>query len=207
VNLSIVILIQKLQPVFAIILAALLLKERLPGTFFIWSGTAVAGAYLMTFGIQLPDFATGDKTVYAAGFALLAAFSFASSTVFSKRALRNISFEFGTYLRFLFTAVIMIIVVLSSGALPRIGEISEIQIYTFLIIAFTSGGLAIFLYYYGLKNISASVATIAELAFPLTAVLLEYFIRDNILDAVQWLGVLFLMIAIFRVTKVNMKTP
>ncbi len=35
VNLSVVILIQKLQPLFALSLAAIILKERLPGKFFL----------------------------------------------------------------------------------------------------------------------------------------------------------------------------
>ena len=38
VNLSIVVLIQKLQPVFAISLAAIFLKEKLPKEFFLWAG-------------------------------------------------------------------------------------------------------------------------------------------------------------------------
>ena len=36
-------------------------------------------------------------------------------------------------------------------------------------------GFAIFFYYYGIKQISASVSTICELAFPLTAVHLSIF--------------------------------
>lgn len=93
VNLSIVILIQKLQPVFAIILAALFLQERPPRQFFLWAILAIIGAYLMTFGINMPNLDTGDKTVVAALFALLASFSFGSSTVLSKRALKNVGFE------------------------------------------------------------------------------------------------------------------
>ena len=97
VNLSIVILIQKLQPVFALSLAGLLLKEKLPKIFFLWAFLAITGAYFMTFGFSLPNFLTGDKTLVAAGFSLIAAISFSSSTVFSKRALRYVEFEMGTY--------------------------------------------------------------------------------------------------------------
>ena len=51
VNLSIVILIQKLQPVFAITFAILLLKEKPAKSFYGWAALAVIGAYLVTFGI------------------------------------------------------------------------------------------------------------------------------------------------------------
>lgn len=200
VNLSVVILLQKLQPVFAITLAAIFLKESLSKKFFLWSALAIIGAYFMTFGTRLPDFATGDKTTIAAMFALIAALSFSSSTVLSKRALRNVSFEMGTYLRFVFSSIIMFVIAGTTGDIASISDISVKQIIIFLIIAFTTGGAAIFLYYYGLKRISASVAAICELAFPLTAVLLEYFIRGNILDVVQWMGAGVLLLSILKVS-------
>ena len=203
VNLSVVILLQKLQPVFAITLAAIFLKEKLPVQFFFWAALAIIGAYFMTFGTKLPVLSTGDKTAAAALFALIAAFSFSSSTVLSKRALRNVSFEMGTYLRFLLSAFIMLVLVISLGDINSITEITSKQAAIFLIIAFTTGGLAIFLYYYGLKRITASVAAICELAFPLTAVAFEYFIRGNILDPVQWIGAVVLLVSILRVSRIK----
>ena len=203
VNLSVVILLQKLQPVFAITLAAIFLKEKLSGQFFLWAVLAVIGAYFMTFGTNLPDFTTGDKTTMAALFALLAALSFSSSTVLSKRALQNVSFEMGTYLRFLFSAVIMMVLVVSLGDIKSISEITTKQAVVFLIIAFTTGGAAIFLYYYGLKRITASVAAICELAFPLVAVVLEYIVHDKILGPVQWVGVIILLFSIIKVSGIN----
>ncbi|MCW9065383.1 MAG: DMT family transporter [Ignavibacteriaceae bacterium] len=203
VNLSVVILLQKLQPVFAITLAAIFLKERLQIKFFFWAALAIIGAYFMTFGINLPDFSAGDKTTIAALFALLAAFSFSSSTVLSKRALRNVSFEMGTFLRFLFSTVIMFVIVIALGDMGSVSDITTKQVIIFLIIAFSTGGAAIFLYYYGLKRITASVASICELAFPLTAVVLEYFIHGNILSPIQWGGAIVLLSSIIQVTRIN----
>lgn len=204
VNLSIVVLIQKLQPVFAVSLAALLLKEHLKKSFYLWAGTAIIGAYLMTFGLNLPVLDASDKTTLAAFFALIATVSFASSTVFSKRAIKNVTFKLATYLRFLITSGIMLLIVLSSGIVWEVSDVTSKQSMIFLIIAFSTGGPAIFMYFYGLKRISASVATICELAFPLTAIILEYALRKNILGPVQWIGVVILLISIIRVT--NLKT-
>ncbi len=203
VNLSVVILLQKLQPVFAIALATIFLKEKLPKEFFLWAGSAIVGAYFMTFGLSAPNFSTGDKTTIAALFALLAAFSFSSSTVLSKRALRNVEYEMGTYLRFLFSAIIMLIIASTTGDISNLNEITTKQIVIFLIIAFTTGGAAIFLYYYGLKRISASVASICELAFPLTAVVLEYFVHGNILSPIQWIGAAVLLMSILMVSGIK----
>jgi drug/metabolite transporter (DMT)-like permease len=120
--------------------------------------------------------------------------------VLSKRALRNVDYEMGTYLRFLFSSIIMLIIATSSRDISSISEITTKQIIIFLIIAFTTGGAAIFLYYYGLKRISASVASICELAFPLTAVILEYFVHGKILSPIQWIGASVLLVSILKVS-------
>jgi len=203
VNLSIVILIQKLQPVFAITLAAIFLGERLPLRFFGYAGAALTGAYVMTFGLSIPSIDQTDKTFFAALFSLLAAVSFGSSTVLSKRALRNVGFEMGTYLRFSLSAMVMLIISLASGSLANIIDISLNQLLIFILIALTTGGSAIFLYYYGLKRIPASVAAVCELAFPLGAIVLEYFLRGNILSPVQWVGAFVLFSNILIVTRIS----
>lgn len=207
VNLSIVVLIQKLQPVFAVTFAAVLLKEHLNKVFYLWAGTAIMGAYFMTFGLHVPVLSTSDKTTLAAFFAMIATISFASSTVLSKRAIKNVTFKLATYLRFLISAGIMLVIVLSSGIIWDIGAVTSKQSIIFLIIAFSTGGPAIFMYFYGLKRISASVATICELAFPLTAIILEYILRHNLLHPVQWVGAVILLISIIRVSRLQVASP
>lgn len=205
VNLSIVILIQKLQPVFALTLAALILKEKLPKKFFKWAALAVIATYFVTFDGFLPNFDTGDKTAIAALFALGAAFAWGSSTVFGKRALKNVSFRMATYLRFGLTTLIMFFIVTSTGSLniAAFNLITPQQWLTFLLIVFSTGGAAIFLYYYGLKQVKASTSTIAELAFPLSAILLEFVIRGRVLSLSQWVGVIILFIAIYQVALIQ----
>jgi len=203
VNLSIVILIQKLQPVFALLLAALILKEKLPKKFWRWAVVAVVATYFVAFADFVPNFNTGDKTVFAALFALGAAFAWGSSTVFSKRALKQVSFRVGTYLRFGLTTLIMFFIVAATSNFSAISEITQKQFLIFITIIFSSGGLAMFLYYYGLKRVKASVSTICELAFPLSAILLEFLIRGNMLTWSQWLGAIVLMYAIYQVSVVK----
>lgn len=154
----------------------------------------------MTFGFKIPHINTGDKTPIAALFSLIAAFSFGSSTVFSKRALRNVGFEMGTYLRFLISTFVMLLLVTTLGEFSEISNVSNKQWVVFFIIAFTTGGPAIFLYYYGLKSTPASVSAICELSFPLTAVLLEYLVHGNMLTLVQWFGVSLLLVGMLKVS-------
>jgi len=84
-QLSVVILLQKLQPVFAITLAAIILKEKLSKNFILWSLIAIIASYFLTFGLSAPHLNSDANTTLAALYALLAAFSFGSSTVFGKK--------------------------------------------------------------------------------------------------------------------------
>jgi drug/metabolite transporter (DMT)-like permease len=205
INLSIVVLIQKLQPVFAIALAALLLKEKLNKSYFFWGGVAIVSSYFMTFGISIPSLANNENVIAAALFALLSAFSFGASTVFSKRGLRNIRFETATYLRLLLTAVLLLPVTLVlEGGIP-LKTIEGHQWGVFFVIAFVTGIISTFAYYFGLKKVKASVATIAELTFPMAAILLEFIIRDNLLSAVQWLAAVLLLFAIYKVSNTKQR--
>ncbi|MFA5022370.1 MAG: DMT family transporter [Patescibacteria group bacterium] len=200
VNLSIVVLIQKLQPLFALLLARLVLKEKLPKQFFGWAVLAIVAIYFVTFADFVPNFATGEKTIVAALFSLGAAFAFGSSTVFSKRALQKVSYRMGTYLRFGLTTVLMFFIAASFGNFSAVGQITLKQFLTFLLIVFSSGAAAMFLYYYGLKWVTASVSTICELAFPLSAILFEFLLRGHWLTWSQWLGAIVLFAAIYKVS-------
>jgi len=201
VNLSIVILIQKFQPLFAITLAAILLKEKLPKIFFVWAGLAIIGSYFLTFGFSSPVFSLENKTLIAVLYSLLAAFSFGFSTVLSKKGIKNISHTTATVIRFYFTSLIMLFILIGTGDYTAFGLITQKQIMIFIAIAFSTGGLAIYLYYIGLKYVSASESTILELAFPVTAIFLEYLIHGKLLNLPQWLGAGILIYSIYKITR------
>lgn len=197
-NLSIVVLLQKLQPVFAISLATILLKEKLKGNFILWASLAILAGYFMTFGFQLPDFSTGNETAEAALFAFIAAFSFGSSTVFSKMILDRYPFVTATFYRYGLTALIMLGFVFVGNQTGQFSQITQMNWIFFLIIAFTTGSGAIFLYYYGLVRVKAIVAIICELFFPISTIIFDYFINHSILTPVQWISALIMIYAIVR---------
>lgn len=206
-NLSVIVLLQKLQPVFAILLARLILKERIKKGFAVWAMIALISGYFMTFGWNLPDFSTnGIVTVYAALLSLLAAFSFGSSTVFSKKILGNYSFVSSTFFRYGFTTLIMLVIVLVSG---HIGDFSMVTPRNWLfvvLIGLTTGSGAIFLYYYGLRNVKASVSTFLELLYPITAVVLDYFVNHTKYSIVQWVAACVMLFSIVMLNVNSKKT-
>ena len=101
---------QKFQPIFAISLASIILKEHITKRFLILALSAIVGGYLITFGNNsMADW--DDKTIIAALLALLAAFSWGSSTVLGKHALKQISFMTLTSLRLSITGAITLFII------------------------------------------------------------------------------------------------
>jgi drug/metabolite transporter (DMT)-like permease len=199
-QLSVVVLLQKLQPVFAIFLASLLLKERLTGRFVAWAAAAIAGGYLLTFGLSLPDLEGGDRTLWAAFFALMAAACFGAATVFGKLLLGKVDFKTATFARYGLTSVLALIYVVASGVGLPFATVTRADWVVIVIISLTTGSGAIFLYYWGLTRVKATVATICELCLPLSAVILDYAVNGTRLGVWQWVGGLALIGSILRIT-------
>jgi drug/metabolite transporter (DMT)-like permease len=197
-HLSVVVLLQKLQPIFAIVLAGLLLGERIRKDFALWASVAIVASYFLTFGFHLPNFNTEKNTILAALFALLAAFSFGSSTVFSKKILLNYNFVTATFFRYGFTTVIAGLAVLIGGKYVWIYQTTPANWLFFLIIGLTTGSGAIFIYYYGLRRVKAIIATISELLFPVSAILFDYLINGSLLSPVQMVSAAVMVFAIIK---------
>ena len=200
IDLSVVVLLQKLQPIFAIALAGLILKEKITKRFIILAFAAIVGGYLVTFGSSsINDW--DDKTIIAALLALLAAFSWGSSTVLGKHALNRLSFTTVTSLRLAITASVTAFVLLSTGQYDAINNMTLSHWGFIVLIVLSTGSLALFFYYYGLNKLPASHATLYELFWPLSAVGLDWFIRGNFLSLPQWVGAILLLGAIIILTR------
>ena len=200
IDLSVVVLLQKLQPIFAIALAGVILKEKITKQFIILAFAAIVGGYLVTFGSSsINDW--DDKTIIAALLALLAAFSWGSSTVLGKHALNRLSFTTVTSLRLAITASVTAFVLLSAGQYDAINNMTLSHWGFIVLIVLSTGSLALFFYYYGLNKLPASHATLYELFWPLSAVGLDWFIRGNILSLPQCVGAILLLGAIIILTR------
>lgn len=200
IDLSVVVLLQKLQPIFAIALAGVILKEKITKRFIILAFAAIVGGYLVTFGSSsINDW--DDKTIIAALLALLAAFSWGSSTVLGKHALNRLSFTTVTSLRLAITASVTAFVLLSTGQYDAINNMTLSHWGFIVLIVLSTGSLALFFYYYGLNKLPASHATLYELFWPLSAVGLDWFIHGNILSLPQWVGAILLLGAIIILTR------
>ena len=136
----------------------------------------------------------------------MAAFAFGSSTVFSKQLTASLDAKRSTGMRFLLVSILMGIYLLFTGGFENIFLVSQMQWVYLTIIVCSSGGLALFLYYYGLEHIQASQATILELARPLSAIFLDWMINGNTLSLIQRGATALLLIAMIQISKQKRKS-
>ncbi len=203
VNPSVAILLQKTQPFIAILLAWLLLKERLVRGFYIWALVGVAGAYLISFPEIRPQGLTLSGGTLGVVYALLASFLWGGSTVMGKFVLKSVSYPLMTAVRFLTALVFLFGLAVWQGTLSAYASFTVKDGIFIAIIALIAGLLSLWLYYRGLKDTRASVATISELAFPFSAVIINWIFLDAALKPVQLLGGAILLVAITRVAQLN----
>ncbi|NDK07683.1 EamA family transporter [Candidatus Gracilibacteria bacterium] len=198
-SLSVIVILQKLQPIFAIVLAAILLKEKLTKIFYLWAMIALVSVYFIVF----PDIKLGisgtDFFNIPAIYAIVAAFSFGSSTVLGKTLVDDLGFSLSTALRFLFTSILAFFTLLISGNFFSISSLELLHWELLGVIVVTSGAFAMVLYYYGLKKIKASSATIFELAWPLSAIFFDYIFNGKLLTPIQFIASGVLILCFFMI--------
>ncbi len=207
VNPSVAILLQKLQPFIAISLAGVLLKERLSERFWLFAVLALAGAYLISFPNLLPQVYPGETfnpNLIGTGLALIAAFFWGASTVFGKYVLNTTNFKVMTSLRFCLGFLFLLGLNFYQQTFPSFSAITTTDYLFIVIVALTSGVVSLFIYYKGLANTKASVATLAELGFPLAAVVVNWlFIPNSTLVPMQFVGIAALLCAVWGLARYN----
>lgn len=198
---SVVVLLQQLNPVFAITASAILLREPLTRRFVGLSVVALVAAYFATFPNVSINLSTGKGTVIAALFAVGAAAGWGISTAFSKYALKGTSSFHVTAARFGITPFFAMIFVGLSGSTHAIGSMTLNQFGYLVAITFSTGLMAMIIYYFGLKRVKASRSAILELAWPASAVLVGYLWLHQSLTWTQSIGGLVLTGAIILIAR------
>jgi len=203
ISLSVVFLLQKLQPIFAITTASVLLKEKFEKGYIWWAVLALVSAFFVTFKNGFVNLNTGEGTAIAALYALGAAFAWGTSTTFSKMLLGRIDSQVSTFYRFVFTLVIALPVLLVFGNGSSLGAPTGSQLGFLALIAVSTGMVALLIYYKGLKETPVHIATILELTFPFVAILLDMIVNNKYLAFTQWVAALVLVYSIYKISKLR----
>lgn len=210
INPSLVILLQKLQPLVVISLSALMLKEKIRPRFFVWATLAILGGALISYPDISPLFvgnpdaspdsganATVLSSTATLGYALtlLAVLGWGASTVFGKKlTLQGLDENQILFGRFGFGFLFLFIYCLSLGSLPtfQLGSEAYLKVLAMVLI---SGLLGMFLYYKGLRRLPAHITSLAELFFPFSAVLINWIFLGKALVPIQIAGAVLLTAA------------
>ena len=198
---SVVALLQQLNPVFAIAASALLLREPLSRRFVGLSAIALVAAYFTAFPHGTINLSTGAGTLIAALMAVGAAAAWGTSTAFSKYALKGTDSVAITAARYGITPFFALPFVLASGSVGKLASISLSQFAYLVAITFSTGLVALLIYYFGLKRVLASRSAILELAWPASSVAVGYIWLHQSLTWSQVLAALVLTGTIYQLAR------
>ncbi|RTE11487.1 DMT family transporter [Paenibacillus whitsoniae] len=209
-NANAILLLQKLQPLFAIILARVMLKETLPSKFFAYIAVALMGTYLLTFGFSLPELGFKDLGTISCLFSIVAAGLWGGSTVMGKFLLqKKLDFPIVTSLRFLLAIPLLTVVLLTSNDEWHVtgtsGGLMLIAV-NLLFQAFFPGLLSMLLYYKGLTSTKAFFATLAELAFPAVGVCMNWLVFGQKVTTGQLTGFILIWLTLWMMNRSQNKT-
>lgn len=191
-------LIQKIQPVIALLGAYLLLGERLLPRYRWYFLFAVGGAYLISFPEPTN---VGISRLAPALYALGAAALWAMGTVLGKHLTHKIPPNELMSLRFAIGLPTALVILLFRNEASVALDVTLGDFWALLLLSLIPGLAALGFYYRGLTTTPASSATLAELAFPLTAILIGWSVFDTVPTATQWLGIVVLSATIITMSR------
>ncbi|MGH8959642.1 MAG: DMT family transporter [Jatrophihabitantaceae bacterium] len=174
--------LQKLQPLFAVALAVLVLRERLRPRFACYALPALAGVWLLSFANPLE---VRIAVVKVALLALGAAALWGAGTVLGRMVSTSVTPLELTVLRHVWGLPAAFVVAEQTDSALTPGWHN---MFAIVLLALIPGLAALSLYYYGLRATPASRATFAELAFPATAAFIGVAFLGSHLRTSQWLG-------------------
>jgi drug/metabolite transporter, DME family len=190
------VVLQKLQPLIAVAVAAVLLGERVRSGYWLFAVPALAGAWFMA--LRDP-FSAAPQALTAALLAVGAAALWALGTVLGRLVGARMAPRDVTVLRFAIGLPASAVVLAVDGG-PL--AVTPAQLGPLVLLALVPGLLGLALYYVGLRTTPAARATLAELAFPVTAVLVGVAFLGAQPVWTQWLG---LAVVVASVTALGLR--
>ncbi|MFL5814485.1 MAG: DMT family transporter [Bdellovibrionia bacterium] len=206
-NPSVVILLQKLQPIFVTLVAYVFLKERPEKNFYGWAAVALVAAVLLSMPyLQATTSLQGilslslesQGVIYALGAAAL----WGTATVCGKVLLKRHSPLVVTFWRYAFGVITLVAIANVSPIQHGVSwEILSSGVFkSLLYMSLISGLLSMLIYYRGLVQTPASVATFVELVYPVSAVLLNLWLLHATLSPLQACAGTALVFSVLRLS-------
>ncbi len=205
-DLGLTVILEKLQPIFTLLLASLFLGERPSPSRRPWIFLALLASYFVSmrhpFDWTLQS--TDPRGVIAV---MLAAFFWAVASIIGKDlTTRQPDSRMITFLRFALGALLMLPIFFSREALHLRMQLDGYVFSVVVLCAVLSTGLGYLLFYSGLRTVTATVSGFLELVTPVVAVLLGVVFLGERYTIVQALAAITLLVAIYRITRPESST-
>lgn len=199
-NPTVVILLQKLQPIVAILLAYWLLKERIEGRFLQWAAVILLGSFVMMW----PDLRTLSNAQWhyssdtisllkGYGYTLIAVMAWGAATVCGKY-LSHQNIPANAIMSGRFLAGLLVLLPMALAQSDSLSIMTPVDLSLVVVMALLSGFIGMWFYYQGLKTIPAQLATLAELSFPVFAAVINWVFLDMGLTGYQIIGGMMLIL-------------
>lgn len=204
INPAISVLLQKLQPIMAIVLSCIVLKESITFKTVVYAAIAIICSYFVSFSFNNPLTETGSNIAKGTAWAIGASFFWGSGTVWGKILLKKYDEMFVMSTRFLFGSVFAVAILLYSQegfAFELLSENNYERMYYITYMALISGLIASTFYYYGLKRVKASRATILEMTFPISSATIMWLSFERPLDSVQIVAAITFFYIVSKICK------
>lgn len=192
-------LFQMMQPTVVVLLAYLFLKERHSGIFLQCAFWVILNALF----IGIPNFnfgfvvQSGEFLWAGIMYAVLAMLMWGAATVAGKALLRELSPGVVVFYRWLAAITFVAFLVYFDGTPVSWKQIASWEILGPLAyLGMIPGVVAMVIYYHGLREIPASVATFIELIYALLGVVLPAVSNHQKFNALQIVGAVTLLMAI-----------
>lgn len=200
VNPSLVIVLQKLQPIIAIILARLVLNETIPKHFLKLGLLSIFGALLISWTdlinsinlFQNSKNLMNQSQLFGYGLVVLSVVSWGASTVFGKKLDREkLSVEQIMFGRFFYGLIALVLLIFLSA--DQTWSLDFNHVSKIFLMVLLSGLIGMYFYYKGVQSLSARVVALAELFFPVSAILINWIFLNKPINTIQIVGALILL--------------
>lgn len=198
-NPTVVILLQKLQPIVAILLAYWFLKERIESQFVRWALVILLGSFVMMWpDLRLLNnaqwhYSSDSMSLFKGyGYTLIAVAAWGAATVCGKY-LSHQNMPANAIMSGRFVTGLLVLLPLALANSDSLMAMKSLDLGLAVSMALLSGFIGMWFYYRGLRTVPAQMATLAELSFPVFAAAINWFFLDMGLTGYQIIGGLMLI--------------
>lgn len=204
-----VILLQKLQPLFAILLSTYVFKTSINSKFIFWAIICLLGGMMVSFphinllqdslSIDYQEFFQ-TNSLKGLLLTLIAVLSWGAATVYGKKLMNEGIAEFEIMLgRFFFGVIGLLPFIISLNWYNFMGSAASRlwpwQYYAPLfVMVFLSGFLGMAFYYHGVRYLSAKACALFEMFFPFFAVIVNWVFLNDQITISQIIGAIALLL-------------